>query len=162
MNRSVKILLLGFLMVAGLKLTGQQKAKVFVPAVYLGKSEFRGGPIKKDEFSNLLRQGLTSHDSSGNRFKVVGFNFGYGERQLYEDSVGNLQVMIDYASEFCPGDTVSDNIARNPNGSIYERVKPGDTIYFERVNVVRFSSKNKTLPDSTAFLGRSLKCWIVK
>src|SRR4051812_37120233 len=112
MNRTVKILLLFLLIAAGMDLTAQQKSagksdkapvtaenkKVLYPNVYLGQYEFAGGALKKGDFDRLLKQGLTSKDSAGNKYKVVGFEFDYYERQLYEDSIGNLKVMTDILS----------------------------------------------------------------
>ena len=130
--------------------------KIFLPTVYLGKSEYKGGAIKKETFDELLKQGLTSRDSLGNRYTVVGFQFSYAERKVYEDSLGNLQMLTDLAEEYCPGDTLTAGIAE----SIYERTKPGDTLYFDQVNVVK-NAKNGNQPQQ-AILARSMKFFIVK
>ncbi len=174
MIRTVSTLLLVFLSMIGIQLWAQQKAtgkvvakaegsystrKIFYPAVYLGHSDFKGGNIKKEEFDKLLKEGLFSKDSMGNRYKVIGFEFNYAERQLYEDSAGNLKIMTDFLFEYCPGDTITGNIS----ASIYERTKPGDTIFVNKVRVVKYINKtNKTLPDSTAILAKGLKCVIVR
>src|ERR1700733_2224366 len=108
MHRTVTILLLFLLMITGSNLSAQQKkpgdhpqnnnksVHVFKPPVYLGHSEYTGGPIKKEVFNNLMKQGLTSHDSLGNHYRILGFDFGYAERKLYEDSVGNLVTLVDF------------------------------------------------------------------
>jgi len=174
MNRTVKILFLVLSVAVGLNLWAQQKSNgkaddkggamagknILLPTVYLGRSEYHGGPIKKEEFDRLLKQGLTSHDSSGNKYKVVAFDFNYGERQLYEDSIGNLKVMVDLVYEHCPGDTITSNVS----ASIYDRTKAGDTVYIDRVTVVKYLSNksNKTQPDSAAIGARGMKCVIVK
>ncbi|MFI5195821.1 MAG: hypothetical protein ACHQD8_01910 [Chitinophagales bacterium] len=173
MNRTVNILSLVLLIAYGVNLPAQQAAKgkadgkqqgkgvtrIFLPPVYLGNSEYKGGPIKKNTFDDLLKQGLTSHDSLGNRYRVVGFQFGYAERNVYEDSVGNLQMLMDYAYEYCPGDTITAAIA----ASIYDRTKPGDTLYFDRVSVVKYLN-NSTQPQSEteSFAARGMKFVIVK
>lgn len=107
--------------------------KVLLPQAYLGKSDFKGGPIKREQLNDLLKQGITSRDSAGKQYKVAGFEFGYAERMLYEDSAGNLVVMVDYLTEYCPGTVLTPGI----QASIYDRFKPGDTVYIERVSVVR-------------------------
>ena len=192
MHRLVTILLLALLIITGSDLSAQQKktdnkqpqnnkksSNILKPLVYLGNSDYTGGPIKKDVFNNFLKQGLVAHDSLGNKYRVIGFNFGYAERNLYEDSVGNLVTMTDYSFEYCAGDTVSGDISHTKNTaitnyldgdpdnydvskSIYNRVKPGDTIYFDQIKVVKYINATQSLPDSAAVLGRSLKCWIIK
>lgn len=98
---------------------------------YLGQSDMTGGKIPRDEFNRLLKQGLRAKDSSGNSYRVDGFFFSYAERNLYEDSVGNLMMMTDYMREYCVGDTVSRAISLN----IFDRTKPGDTAYFDNIRV---------------------------
>ena len=80
---------------------------------YLGRSDLNGGPISKQAFDSYLKQGLTARDSMGVAYRVDGFTFSYSERNLYEDSVGNLMILTDYLSEFCSGDTVSPAVANN-------------------------------------------------
>lgn len=99
---------------------------------FLGKSELSGGTISKQNFDTYLKQGLTAKDSAGNAYKINGFTFSYGERNLYEDSVGNLMVLTDYLTEFCPGDTITPAIANN----IFYKTKPGDTAYFDNIKVL--------------------------
>ena len=131
--------------------------KVILPTVYLGKSDYTGGPIKKETFDELLKQGLTSRDSMGNRYTVTGFQFSYAERNVYEDSLGNLQMLTDLAQEYCPGDTLAGDISE----IIYGRVKAGDTLYFEQVNVVIKNAKNSSQPQQP-IMARSMKFFIVK
>jgi hypothetical protein len=174
MNRTVKFLLLLVLVVAGMDLAARQKSnakvekaqsgtesrKVLYPNVYLGQYEFAGGPIKKGDFDRLLKRGVTSKDSAGNKYKVIGFEFDYYERQLYEDSIGNLKVMTDILSEYCPGDTISGNVAY----SIYDRSKPGDSVFLDRVKVVKYidPTSGKTTPETEAILAKVFKAYIVK
>lgn len=165
MVRTVYALLLFCAVAGGLNLWAQQKSaakpgahKLLMPTVYLGDSKYKGGPIKREEFNRLLKQGLTSKDSVGNRYKVMGFDFNYAEAQLYEDSIGNPKVMMDFSFEYCPGDTIT----RNVSSSIYDRIKPGDTVYISNVRVVKYLNKTKLAPDSTAFLAKGLKCEIIK
>ena len=132
-----------------------KQAKNFLPDVFLGHSDFKGGVIKKSRFDSLLKQGLFSHDESGNRYQILDFNFTYGERNLYEDSLANLQVITDYLLEYCPGDTVSRGIS----STIYERTKAGDTIFIDKIHVARLRDNQ---PDSVTILGRPLKCVVVK
>lgn len=117
---------------------------------YLGRSDKHGGAITKDEFDKLLKQGLTAKDSLGYTYRVDGFNFSYAERNLYEDSVGNLMILTDFLSEFCTGDTVSPAVANN----IYFKTKAGDTAYFESVKVA--------LPDGRKLPARSMKFLLTK
>jgi hypothetical protein len=118
--------------------------------VFLGRSDKSGGPISKMEFDRLLKQGLTAKDSLGNTYRVDGFSFSYAERNLYEDSVGNLMMLTDYLSEFCPGDTVSPAVSNN----IYYKTKPGDTAYFEQVKVA--------LPDGRKLPAKSMRFVLTK
>ena len=192
MYRTISLLLLILLIITGFNLQAQQKkpddksaqnnkknTHIFKPPVFLGHSEYTGGPIKKEVFNNLMKQGLISKDSLGNRYRIVEFDFGYAERNLYEDSVGNLVAMMDYLSEHCPGDTlpvditqtkhteISNYLDGDPDSgdvsrSIYNRAKPGDTLYFDKIQVAKYISATQSLPDTSAILARSLKFWIVK
>lgn len=96
---------------------------------YLGAPAFTGGTIPKSLFDSLLRKGIRVKDSSGSMYAVDGFMFGYGERNLYEDSVGNLMYLTDFIYEYCPGDTISLALSRN----IFYKTKPGDTAYFDNI-----------------------------
>ncbi len=107
--------------------------KVFMPQAYIGDSDFKGGPIKKDELASLLKKGITARDSAGNRYKVTGFEFAYAEQMLYEDSLANLLTMFDYNYEYCPGDTLSAAVS----SSVFSRFKSGDTLYINKVIVAK-------------------------
>jgi hypothetical protein len=176
MHRIVKILLPVLLLVFSTSLFAQQKvngktegqqpgknsaapSRVLMPDTYLGRSGRNGGAITKPDFDNLLRQGITSRDSLGNKYKVIGFFFGYGERSLYEDEAGNLQTVRDYLEEYCAGDTITANVS----GSIYERTKPGDTVYIDRVKVLGYIKKTTQLqPESNEMLSKPMKFAIIK
>lgn len=135
--------------------TAVKGKKLFLPQAYLGKSDYKGGQIRRDELSKLMRQGVTSRDSLGNSYKVAGFEFSYAERNLYEDSASNIMVMVDYMTEYCPGDTLSPGI----KASIYDRIKPGDTVYFERINVLKPTAGNAT---GDIIAGKGMKFVITK
>jgi hypothetical protein len=107
------------------------KPKVVYIPVYLGNSDLSGGKISKAVFDSLLKQGITSRDSVGRRFTIDGFIFNYGERVLYEDSVGNPLVITDNLEQYCYGDSLTTFLKNN----ISERSKAGDTAYFDRINV---------------------------
>ncbi|MGZ7142769.1 hypothetical protein ACXWOE_10135, partial [Streptococcus pyogenes] len=64
--------------------------------------------------------------------RVAGFIFNYKERNIYEDSVGNIIPVTDLLMEYCPGDTLTPAIS----ASIYQRTKRGDTAYFDDIRVV--------------------------
>jgi hypothetical protein len=117
---------------------------------YLGRSDYNRGEISKRAFDSLLKQGITARDAEGNLFKVNGFTFGYGERNLYEDSVGKLMVLTDFFSEYCPGDTVTRAVSLN----IYYKTKPGDTAYFDNIKV--------GLPDGGQVGTKSMKFVLTK
>lgn len=117
---------------------------------YLGNSGYHSGNISKMNFDSYLKQGLVGKDSLGNVYKVDGFNFSYAERNLYEDSIGNLMVITDYVSEFCPGDTISPAVANN----IFYKTKPGDTAYFDNIKVL--------LPDGRKLSTKPLKFVLTK
>jgi len=186
MNRIVNMLLLLILAVLigeGLSARQQAKAdskqtqsaqKIYEPNVYLGKSEFKGGPIQKNVFIDLMKQGLTAHGSHGDLYRVTGFDFSYAEQKLYEDSNGKIVMMIDLSSEYCWGDTLSSDIAyaRNmlksvyltdssdiPKG-LYDRVKPGDTLYFDHIRLA--DAKKNPVTDTATIAGKGMKFYIVK
>jgi hypothetical protein len=120
--------------------------------VFLGKSDISGAEltVPKAQFDALMKQGLTAKDSSGQPMKFHGFVFTYGERQLYEDSVGNLIVLTDLLTEYCFGDTLSSNITR----SLFERTKKGDTAYIDDIQLVDINGKSK--------IGRSMRIVLTK
>jgi hypothetical protein len=146
--------------------------RIFEPPVYLGNSTNYGGTIPKNAFIELMKQGLTSKDSLGRLYKVSSFNFTYAERNLYEDSVGNLMVKADFSSLYCVGDTLPETITRYIPASqsrvneetlgIYQRLKAGDTVYFDRITVLKYTPNATLAPDSTAILGRGMKFVITK
>ena len=168
MYRRSTILLLLLLTAAGANVRAQQAdkkpakkapVKIFAPDVYLGRTDYRWGPLAKTLVDTLLKQNITSRDSSGKTYKVISFDFTYAERKLYEDSVGNLMIIPDYLHEHCDGDTLTGDIKNN----LFSRTKAGDTVYFDNVLVVRFKGKtNKPMPDSTAFLAKGMKFEITK
>lgn len=117
---------------------------------YLGTSNLKSGLVSKETFDSLLKQGIRATDSTGTVYKINSFNFNYAERNLYEDSVGNLMIIPDYMLEHCFGDTITKDIA----ASIYQRTKAGDTAYFDQVIVTR--------PNGTAAQSTSMKFVITK
>lgn len=123
-----------------------KKPKVYYIPVYLGNSALQGGSISKYVFDSLLKQGLTARDTMGMVYKVDGFYFNYGERNLYEDSSGNMMWVTDYLSEYCPGNMLPAHIS----GSIYMRTKPGDTTYFDNIKLTRPS-------DNMPMLGKPMR-----
>ncbi len=136
-----------------------KKKVVIVPHVYLGHSDFDGGKIKKQKFDSLMKQGISSHDSLGKEYKIIGFTFNYAEKNIYEDVNANLVVMVDYSLEYCKGDTLSSTISN----SLYSRTKPGDTIYLDHIMVLKHKGETTEYqPDSTAILGKNLVCIITK
>ncbi len=117
---------------------------------YLGKSDFKGGPIAKRIFDSLVKQGICAKDEKGHIYPVTEFNFTYGEKNLYEDSIGNLKVMTDYLLEKCIGDSVTTAIAN----SMAERSKDGDTVYYDKIIVTR--------PDNTTTIAKPMKFAITR
>jgi hypothetical protein len=168
MNRSIKVWLMIISIGMGITLFAQQaktqpehaaQRKILKPTTYLGKSDNSRGALQKNTFINLMKQGLSSRDSSGKMYQVVSFDFTYAEMSLYEDSLANLIVVPDYSSNHCHGNSLPEGIA----DSFYERIKPGDTVYMDNVLVVHYKNKNRDpLPDSTAFLAKGMKFLIVK
>jgi hypothetical protein len=110
--------------------------------VVLGASQLSGGYIGKQLFDSLLQQGVQAADS-GN--KIAGFVFNYMERNIYEDSVGNIIPVTDLLMEYCPGSFLTPNVA----ASIYTRTKRGDTAFFDDIRVV--------LPDGKEGRGKGMK-----
>lgn len=122
------------------------KHKNYVP-VFLGNSEVSGvSAVSKAVFDSLVKQGLRS--DSGR--VVSGFKFSYAERNVYEDSVGNLISMVDFNSEYCFGDSLSGSI----KAGLPFRTKPGDTAYFDAIDV--------KLPGGGIVEGRPMKIVIKK
>ncbi len=86
----------------------------------------------------------------------MGFEFGYAERMLYEDSLGSLMVVVDYLTEYCPGDTISGGIS----ASIYDRIKVGDTMYFDRVSILKPVGNSDE--EGNVISGKGMKFFITK
>jgi len=107
-----------------------------------------GGNITKEEFDALAPQGVRLKDSGG--AYIEGFTFTYGERHLYEDSVGNDKLVIDYLSEYCLGDSLSPIISK----TLPYRTKPGDTAYYDGIQV--------RMPDGRAAAAKPMKFVIVR
>lgn len=136
--------------------------------VYLGNSEHRNGALPKNTFTTFLRQGLTSHDSAGNQYKVIAFDLGYSERGLFEDSVGNIIPVVEYSSVHCPGDKIPEYMAKSGmltksgevSVSLYDRIKAGDTLYFEKIRLQRHLAANTA--DTIVSFGKPMKFAITK
>ena len=160
MKRIINIVLTMAMLAVSFDLMAQQvkkeddgKAKVSAPKVihaYLGQSAYSSGTISKRDFDTYLKQGLSAKDSMDNSYKVKAFTFTYAERNLYEDSIGNLMILTDYLSEFCSGDTVTTAISNN----IYYKTKPGDTAYFDNIKVA--------LPDGKRINATPIKLILTK
>lgn len=128
--------------------TGDQEETQPVISSYFGRSTATGGKIAKPVFDSLLRQGISARDSSGYEYTILGFYFGYGERKLYEDAVGNLVVLTDYLSEYCPGDTLTPAVMLN----IFHKTKPGDTAYFDNIKVASRDGRRQFVAKSMMFI----------
>lgn len=155
LSKGVILLLLGFGLVAQSfskdddKDKPKKKKEYRVP-VYLGKSDLSGGAVPVAVFDSLLSQGLTSKDTLGRPHLVTSFTFTYAERNLYEDSVGNLMWLTDLRAAPCKGDTLEGYVLE----SVLDRVKKGDTVYFDNITVVS--------PDSIGYIGRSMMFVLTK
>jgi hypothetical protein len=130
---------------------------LFVPNAFLGNSQIRSGGVKVDQMATLLQQGLTSQDSSGNKFKVIAFNFTFADPEPYEDSAGNMQLLTDYSSQYITGNMLDSVTSK----FVLDHLRPADTFYFDRISVVRYiKNTDRTYPDSTAFEARPFKCYV--
>ena len=111
--------------------TGSKKApQLPIVPVYLGNTGMTGGVISKGRFDSAAKQGLLLRGAeSGGAIKS--FTFMYAERGLFEDSVGNPLVLVDYLTEICDGSQLSSGV----QSSIYDRTKAGDTAYFNDIRV---------------------------
>ena len=175
--RRIAIILSGsVLCFAGHKLMAQQKGKsvaaasaakgavasparkLFFPLVYMGAGSFCGGPVQKDMLNKYLGQGLEGRDSLGNRYKVIGFDFTYAEKNIYEDSTGYPMVVMDYTNEPVKGNVPGTDILQ----VVGDKLKPGDTVFFDHIRVVRYTSANETVPESAAIMGKGFKCFVIK
>ena len=155
MKKQARYFIFALLSVISLSLWAQEKKAVEKPKatkpkvipipVYLGKSNIDGGTLTKQNFDSLLGQGLTSRDSTGKNYLVNGFIFTYGERNLYEDSVGKLMVVTDYLPEYCYGDSLTTFLLKN----IRSRSKAGDTVYFDNISLLS--------AEGTGALGKSFR-----
>lgn len=114
----------------------KKKKKPVPVTVYLGNSDITGGTIKKSKFDELVKQGLTSRDSTGRVFEVESFFMTFCERMIYEDSVGNLMPVTDYLSEYCFDNKLKDYQER----VLIERTKHGDTVIFEDIHLISADS----------------------
>ncbi len=128
----------------------KKKKKEYRVPVYLGETSYRDTAIPQETFDSLLRQGLTAKDSAGISYDVQGFLFTFGERNLYEDSVGNLMWVTDLLSEYCYGDTMSSWLL----STITSRTKKGDTIYIDQIKV--------SSPEGKPFNGKWMKFVLTK
>jgi hypothetical protein len=137
----------------------KKKIRIMKPDVFLGSSSFSGGFIQRDSFNLLARMPLSASDSFGNKYKVIGFDFTYAERNIYEDSVANLVVLVDYIYEYCPGDTLPTGIKQN----LLERTKRGDTAYINKVRLVRYlKAEQRYANDTDAVYGKEIKCVLMR
>ena len=133
--------------------------KLLLPQAYFAKTNFSGGVVRKDTLSKMLKKGIAVRDSLGNAYKVYGFEFGYAERGWFDDSAANPVLMVDYLTEYCLGDTLSGGIT----SSIYDRLKPGDTLFINRVSVYKNTNrKGESLTEDDVILCKGIKCVIVK
>lgn len=107
----------------------KKKKKVYKVPVYLGNTNIKDTAIPHYVFDSLLATKITARDSNGSAYQIHGYLFTYGERNLYEDSVGNLMWVTDLLSEYCYGDTMTSWLL----GAITDRTKYGDTIYFDQI-----------------------------
>jgi hypothetical protein len=131
--------------------------------VYLGDSKYQGGPIQKTTITGLLKQGLLSRDSAGQAYTVAEFDLFYSERNIYEDEVGNIMPMIDLSTIHSVGNTLPEAVTKggkvSPSGevslSIYDRIKPGDTLAFDHIRVQKE-------PGSPKLIGKPMKFIIVR
>lgn len=157
MNKQFHIAGICFLFFIGMAMMSMmpdegKKNKTTTIKPYLGYSDYSGGIISKKVFDSLLRQGVKAKDSAGTFYKVVEFTFGYGERNLYEDSTGKLVILTDYVSEICTGDTLStifQNYVFRDN-----RTKSGDTAYFDRIKL--------QLPDGAVITTKNMRFVLTK
>jgi hypothetical protein len=114
-------------------------------SVYLGNSDWSGGKIPKRSFDSLMRMGLTAKDSAGVPGRVEEFRIYYKERNLYEDSVGNMYVNVDILTDFSKGNKLNSYMG----SSLLDRTKRGDTAIFDDIMVV--------FPDSTRARGKDMR-----
>lgn len=109
----------------------EEKKKPYKIPVYLGNSDIDSGFITKNLFDSLLVQGLTSKDTNGKVFIVKSFMLTFCERNIYEDSVGNLMLYTDYYPEYCFDSKLKDY----QQNALLTRTKKGDTVIFEDIKL---------------------------
>ncbi len=130
------------------KKTPVTKPKPVFVAMLGDTSSLSNGDISKEEFDRLAPQGIRLKNAGG--AFIEGFTFTYGERHLYEDSVGNDLLVTSYLSEYCLGDTLSGIISKTLN----YRTKPGDTAYYDGIHV--------RMPDGTGATAKPMKFVITR
>ena len=108
------------------------------------------GALTKHQYDSLAKGQLYVDDPKYPGAVVEKFTYIYGERNLYEDSTGNMMMVTDYLSEPCLGDTLSSSI----NESLFHRTKNGDTAYYSEI-VLRMA-------DGSSGVGLPLKLTITK
>lgn len=128
----------------------KNKKVVVGPPMALGNSGDTGSTMTATLFNTIARQGLKVADPKYGGAVVTGFSFTYGEHNVYEDSAGNFMGVIDYLTEYCPGDTLTVAIA----ASLIDRTKAGDTAYFDDIHL--------RLADGKTMIGKPLKIAIVR
>ncbi len=132
----------------------RKSINLYRPKVYLGNSEFCGGPIKRATFDSLISHGLKCYDSMGRPFRIISYYINFYEHQFYEDASGNLTIMTDKSGELCHGDSLTQVKIE----SLRSRVKFGDTVIFESIRMLSpaITGKNDT------FRAATLNCYIQK
>ena len=116
--------------------------------VAIGDSELAGGNISKRDFDTIAPKGIRIKNPQG--AFIEGFSFTYGERNIYEDSVGNEKPVTEYLTEYCMGDTLSPIISH----TIAQRTKPGDTAYYDDIHI--------RMPNGKPALGKAMKFVITR
>lgn len=135
---------------SGEKEEKNKKSEMPPVPVYLGESDYQGGEIPQRIFDSLMAQGLRARDSAGLDYQVEGFLLSFAERNLYEDSVGNLIVLTDLHSHYCFGDSLDLFLKNN----LPDRTKAGDTIYFDHIKL--------THPQGFALYGQSMRFILIR
>ncbi len=160
MNRRIPLVIAGLVLLFGAAFAQKKetpvKAGAKKPFVYtkpvmdvaIGQSDLSGGNISKSDFDAYAPKGIRIKEPAG--AFIEGFSFTYGERNLYEDSVGNEKRVTEYLTEYCMGDTLSPIIAH----TIGDRTKPGDTAYYDDIHI--------RLPNGKPALGKPMKFVITR
>ncbi|MGC4056976.1 MAG: hypothetical protein QM743_02505 [Chitinophagaceae bacterium] len=121
------------------------KRRYAMANAYLGPSDRSGGLISKRAFDSLVTLGLTAKDSSGQPGRVTEFRVYYKERNLYEDSVGNMYVNVDVMTDL----SKSNKLNSYMGSSLTDRTKKGDTAIFDDIIVI--------FPDSSTARAHEMK-----